>query len=103
VVQRGRTVLACAEAQHGRPLNWVVRRHSVLFNIHGRLKLEILREDGGWVAYRIEPGKRMKWPELAIPASLSAAELPEYLDDLYHEMARPEQSVRQIDEVPKGK
>ena len=75
----------------------------MLFDIYGRLKLQILREDGSWVAYRIEPGKRMKWPTLAIPTSLDAAELPEYLDDLYHEMARPGQSVRRIDDVADGK
>ena len=68
----------------------------MLFDVYGRIRLEILREADGWVAYRIEPGKRIKLPELAIPASLSAAELPVYLDDLYHEMAKPGQSVRQM-------
>ena len=69
----------------------------MLFDIYGRFKLEVLREADGWVAYRVEPGKKMKFPELAIPASLSAEEVAEYLDDLYHEMAKPNQTVQRID------
>ena len=66
------------------------------FDIFGRFKLEVVREQDQWVAYRLEPGKRMKVPELAIPAMLEPLEIAEYLDDLYHEMAKPGQVVREI-------
>jgi len=68
----------------------------VKFDIFGRFKLEVVREQDQWVAYRLEPGKRMKVPELAIPAMLEPLEIAEYLDDLYHEMAKPGQVVREI-------
>ena len=93
-------VLAGAERHRGQPLNWVVRRHSMLFDIYGRFRLEILREADGLVAYRIEPGKRIKVPELGFPTSLSDGEVAAFLDDLYHEMARPNQVVRRIDAEP---
>ena len=70
----------------------------MLFEVYGRFRLDILRQDDGWVAYRVEPGKRIKLPELAIPASLEGRVLPEYLDDLYHGMSRPGETVRRIDE-----
>jgi hypothetical protein len=68
----------------------------VKFDVLGRFKLEVVREQDQWVAYRLEPGKRMKLPELAIPAMLEPLEIAEYLDDLYHEMAKPGQAVREI-------
>ena len=75
----------------------------MLFDIYGRFRLEILREADGWLAYRIEPGKRMKFPELAIPAALSAEELAGYLDDLYHEAAKPGEVVRRVDVEARGR
>jgi hypothetical protein len=63
-------------------------------DVYGRFKLEILRENERWVAYRLEPGKRIKVPELAIPAGLEVNEVAQFLDDLYHEMSRPGQSIR---------
>ena len=69
----------------------------MLFEIYGRFRLEVLREANGLVAYRIEPGKRIKLPELGFPASLGDEEIAAFLDDLYHEMAKPNQAVRRID------
>ena len=66
------------------------------FDVFGRFKLEVVRERDGWVAYRLELGKRIKLPELAIPATLEASEIATYLDDLYHEMGGPGQIVREL-------
>ena len=63
-------------------------------DVYGRFQLEILRENERWVAYRLEPGKRIKLADLVIPADLDASEVAEFLDDLYHEMSKPGQSVR---------
>jgi hypothetical protein len=68
-------------------------------DVYGRYQLEIAREGGRWVAHRLAPGKRMRIPELAIPAHLSEGEIPEFLDDLYHEMSKPGQSIRIVPEA----
>jgi len=62
--------------------------------VYGRFQLEILREDGRWAAYRLEPGKRIRLPELAIPGDLDATQVAQFLDDLYHEMSKPGQAIR---------
>ena len=66
------------------------------FDVFGRFKLEVVRERDEWTAYRLDLGKRVKLPELAIPSMLEASEIATYLDDLYHEMARAGQVVREI-------
>lgn len=68
-------------------------------DVYGRFQLEILRENGRWTAYRLEPGKRIRLPELAIPDDLDATEIAQFLDDLYHEMSKPGQAIRVLDEV----
>ena len=66
------------------------------FDVFGRFKLEVARERDQWVAYKLDLGKRIKWPELAIPATLEPSEIATYLDDIYHEMAGPGQIVREF-------
>lgn len=66
------------------------------FDVFGRFQLEVVREEERWVAYRLEPGKRVKWNQLAIPPSIDASEIGGYLDDLYHEMAGPGLVVREL-------
>jgi hypothetical protein len=63
------------------------------FNIYGRFKLEIRRENDAWVAYQADLGKRFRIDDVAIPADLRAEELLSYLDGLYHEYAEPGQHV----------
>ena len=63
------------------------------FNIYGRFKLEVRRENDTWVAYRADLGKRSRVDDLAIPATLPAEEFVGYLDALYHEYAEPGQRV----------
>lgn len=69
------------------------------FDVYGRFQLEVCREAGHWVAYRIAPGRRIKINDLVIPEDIrTAAEVARYLDDLYHEAARPGRSVSVIRE-----
>ena len=63
-------------------------------DVYGRFQLEIVRENDRWVAYRLEPGKRIKLAELVIPGDLDSDAVAEYLDDLYHEMSKPGDCVR---------
>lgn len=63
------------------------------FNIYGRFQVEVLREQGAWQAYRLEPGKRGKMDSVVIPADLESEEVIVYLDDIFHELAGFGQSI----------
>ena len=64
------------------------------FDVYGRFELEVRREGQGWVAYRLGSGLRRRDDEVVLPASMSAAEVATYLDDLFHELAGPGQVIR---------
>jgi hypothetical protein len=66
----------------------------VRFNVYNRFKLDVVREGEQWVAYRLELGKRIKVKEFAIPPSLREADIATFLDDIYHELATPGQTVQ---------
>jgi hypothetical protein len=64
------------------------------FDVYGRFQIEVRREEKSWVAYQIALGKRTKVTAFVIPDEIqTSAEIARYLDDLYHEVARPGQSV----------
>jgi len=63
-------------------------------DVYGRFKLDVVREGTQWAVYRLEPAKRIKVREFAIPSSLREAEIGTFLDDIYHELAKPGQTVR---------
>ena len=64
------------------------------FNVYGRFKLDVVREGNQWAVYRLELGKRIRVREFAIPSSLGEAEIGTLLDDIYHELGKPGQSVQ---------
>ena len=67
------------------------------FDVYGRFQVEVCWETDHWVAYRIALGKRTRISELAILAEIQTpVEIARYLDDIYHEAARPGQSVSLI-------
>jgi hypothetical protein len=66
------------------------------FDIYGRFQVEVVRDDGRWVAYRVALGKRSKIDDFAIPDHLSAHEISGYLDAFYHELAQYGQRVVEI-------
>ena len=63
------------------------------FDVYDRFQLEVVREKGQWIAYRLELGRRRP-ANLAIPSWVAPSEMATYLDDLLHELAKPGQSVR---------
>jgi len=66
------------------------------FDVYGRFQIEVHREGDRWAAYRIAPGKRTRI-NVVIPGEIrNSDEIARYLDDLYHEAARPGQSVTVI-------
>lgn len=66
------------------------------FNIYGRFHLEVRCEQGRWMAYRLASGTRVPEEELVIPAELGEHELAVYLDDIFHELAGPGQSIEMV-------
>ncbi|MCC5809049.1 MAG: hypothetical protein JJU06_01650 [Ectothiorhodospiraceae bacterium] len=66
------------------------------FDIYGRFVLEIVRVDGRWEVFRAGDGVRRPEADLAIPQALPADRLVAYLEDVYHELARPERVVRRL-------
>jgi len=77
---------------------WSIQIHTMAlrFSIYGRFRLEVIREQTWWAAYRLDLGKRRRIDELAIPDDLPPDELATYLDDFYHEYAKPGQRVEPI-------
>ncbi len=67
------------------------------FDIYGRYRLEVIREGGSWVVYRLDNGKRRKESNLVVPSSTRAADIATYLDDVLHELAYPGATIRRLD------
>jgi hypothetical protein len=63
------------------------------FNIYGRFQLEVRRDNESWEVYRLGLGKRAKLNDVAIPSTLEAEEIATYLDDVFHELSGPGQSI----------
>lgn len=61
----------------------------MIYDIYKRFELEIVRVDGRWVVYRLGNGMRRADWTIVIPHELSEQELIGFLDDFYHEYARP--------------
>jgi hypothetical protein len=68
----------------------------MIFDIYGRFRLDVRRENDSWVVYLPEPGKRARANDVVIPSTLQADEIATYLDDIYHELAGPGQRVELI-------
>lgn len=66
------------------------------FDIYGKFQLDVVHEAGTWVAYRLEPGKRIVLRDFSIPDFLDEGELAVYLDDIYHEMGGPDERVTRL-------
>lgn len=66
------------------------------FDIYGRFVLAIRREHGRWAAYRLGNGTRRPESTLVLPDELTEAELPTYLDDIYHEYAVAGRVIRRL-------
>ncbi|MDS4071773.1 MAG: hypothetical protein RKL24_01335 [Defluviicoccus sp.] len=67
------------------------------FDIYGRFELELVREQDRWVAYRRAGGVRYRDHDVVLPPELEEQDVIGFLDDLFHELAGPGQSVRRLD------
>lgn len=66
------------------------------FSIYGRFQLEVLRKNNAWAVYKLSPGKSVKADDIALPPELAETELATFLDDLFHELARPGDSIERL-------
>jgi hypothetical protein len=66
-------------------------------DVYGKFQIEVVREGEMWVAYKSDAGKRVRLNDLMIPSWLDEAEIVQYLDDHFHEAARPGQTVKVIE------
>lgn len=64
------------------------------FDVYGRFRLEVQRENDSWVVYRLSLGRRVKLNDLIVPNVLAAEEIATFLDDIFHELSGPGQSVK---------
>ncbi len=67
------------------------------FDVYGRYRIDVVREGGRWIVYRLGTGLRTPHPEIRIPSGVAEAELETYLNDLLHELAEPGRILRRID------
>jgi hypothetical protein len=63
------------------------------FNIYGRFQVDVRLENDSWAVYRSELGKRTLLNDVEIPRNLAVDDLATYLDDVFHEYARPGENV----------
>ena len=67
------------------------------FNVYGRFLLELRREGDAQVAYHLDgDGKRRKDNNTVIPPDLPEWKIASYLDDIFHEWAKPGDAVTRV-------
>jgi hypothetical protein len=67
------------------------------FCIYGRFVVDIVRNNDRWELFQVEPGKRLRITDFAIPPSFDESQLAQYLDDIFHEMAHPGDAIERIE------
>jgi hypothetical protein len=72
------------------------------FDIYGRIRLQIIRDNDAWVIFRLRDGRRTPYFDLAIPPEMEPDEIHRYLDDMYHEGSRPGQDVARLTDGSEG-
>jgi len=66
------------------------------FDIYGRFQVDVRREDGAWIAYRVDEGKRARLHDIVIPEDTDEQDLATWLDDVFHEYAGIGQRVEVV-------
>ena len=66
------------------------------FDVYGRFRIEVVREDSRWVVYRYGAGTRRVDDSLSLPGNVNDENLAVVLEDLLHEYARPGHILRRV-------
>ncbi len=61
----------------------------VLLDVFGKRML-VERRDGAWRTFRLGSDGKRSLVDIPVPPSLPEAELVQYFDDIYHEVATPQ-------------
>ena len=64
------------------------------FDVYGRFRLEVQRENDSWVLHRLPIGKRVRATDFIVPVMLKANEIATFLDDIFHQLSGLGQSVK---------
>jgi len=64
------------------------------FSIYNRFVVEIIRKNERWIAFRIGAGIKVPEDNLMVPQDLEESELITFLEDMFHEFARPGKSIK---------
>jgi hypothetical protein len=60
--------------------------------------LEVMREDGVWIVYELGDGKKVQTKDFYIPSDYNQTQVIQYLEDMLHERATPENPrIRKLD------
>ena len=70
---------------------------ALIFDVYGRFKLEVRRRGDAWAIYRRGLGVNPEMTDIVIPSDLIENEIAQFLDDVFHELARPGERVRRVD------
>ena len=69
----------------------------MLLDVYGRITLLVERIGDRWRVLEVgDDGKRGLCEDVVIPSHLTETEIPDYIDDLFHEAGRPGARVRRI-------
>lgn len=66
------------------------------YDVYGRFQIEVHQYEGRWKAFKLALGKKRELKDIAFPEDMREDEIAIYLDDLFHELARPGDSVKLI-------
>jgi hypothetical protein len=66
------------------------------FDIYGQRQLDVIRDGMGWKVYEVGAGTRVLLNDVIIPADVDENDISTFLDDLFHELARPGKTIRRI-------
>jgi hypothetical protein len=67
------------------------------FDVYGRFFIDVTRESGGWVVYRIDQGRRQRMENLVLADDVRPEDIPLALEDLLHEYAAPDRMIKRIE------
>lgn len=66
------------------------------FSIYGHFLLDVERENAAWITYRVAEGRRVKVSDFIIPSDVEEKDLPQFLDDIFHELSGPGDAITTI-------
>ncbi len=67
------------------------------FDVYGRFFVDVTRESGGWVVYRVDQGRRQRMEDLVLADDVRPGDVLHALEDLLHEYAASGRKIKLIE------